>query len=41
MATTTETAAALTHFPCQLLAMACGVSKKIRQSVNYLDSSSS
>jgi hypothetical protein len=29
MATTTETTAALTHFPCQLLAMACDVSKKI------------
>jgi len=29
MATTAETAAALTHFPCQLLAMACGVSKKL------------
>jgi hypothetical protein len=28
MATTTETAA-LTHFPCQLFAMACDVSKKI------------
>jgi hypothetical protein len=27
MATTTETAAALTYFPCQLLAMACDVAK--------------